>query len=92
MKTTAISPERGGAGRKRVDGAKTQVAPQAQRGGASRNYTTKKEGEKSHCPIPLVLYHSRSGKNTQNAPGPEVGGSAGRKRNEYEKHTVMCLN
>ena len=48
---------------------KTEVAPQPQRGGARRNYTTEKEKKKSQSPVPQSEW-----KNTQNAPGPEGGG------------------
>ena len=55
---------------------KPKVAPPPQRGGARRDYTTEKE--KNH----IVLFHSRSGKTTQNAPGPEGGGRQDEKEND----------
>ena len=68
---------------------KTEVAPQPQRGGARRNYTTEKEKKKitQSCATIGVAEIPRT------PPAPwGGGGSAGRKRNEHEKHTVLCLN
>ena len=60
---------------------KPKVAPQSQRGGSRRNYTTEKEKKKTHSYlVRVVLYHSRSGKITQNAPGPDGGGRQDEKK------------
>ena len=88
METTAMSPGREGAGRKRVDGkAKTQSsATTAARGGEAKLY--RRTGEKSHSPVPQGVV-----KLPRTPPRPERGGgAAGRKRNEHEKHIIVCLN
>ena len=79
--------ERGGAGRKRVDGkAKTQrSATTAARGGEAKLYHQK--GEKSHSPVPQSAWQ-----NYLERPPPRGGRSAGRKRNKHEKHIILCLN
>ena len=87
METTAMSPGREGAGRKRVDGkAKTQSsATTAARGGEAKLYHRK--GEKSQSPVPQSAW-----KNYPERPPPRGGGLAGRKRNEHEKHVMLWLN
>ena len=75
----------GGAGRKRVDG-RTKNLGSATTGarGDEANYTTEKK-KKSHSLVP----HSEWQKYPE-CPRPREGVSAGRKRNEHEKHTVLC--
>ena len=87
METTAMLPGRGVAGRKRVDGeAKTQSSSTTTaRGGEAKLYHRK--GENYHNLVPQSAWQ-----NYVEHPPPRGGGSAGRKRNEHEKHITLCLN
>ena len=66
----------------------TEVAPQPQRGGARRHYTTEKEKKKhtQSCATVAAVKAPRT------PLAPRVGGSARRKGNEYEKPAVQCHN
>ena len=78
----------GGAGRKRVDGrAKNRSSATTAARGDEANYTIEKK-KKNHT----VLCHIRSGKSTQNAPGPEGGMICRTKKERTRKLAVPRPN
>ena len=70
---------------------KTEVAPQPQRGGGEAKVYHRKGTKKSSHSSP-VPQQSEWPKIPRTPPTPREGGSAGRKRSEHEKTTVLCPN
>ena len=70
---------------------KTEVAPQPQRGGGEAKVYHRKGTKKSSHSSP-VPQQSEWPKIPRTPPTPREGGSAGRKRSEHEKTTVLCHN